>query len=599
MASTTNPLSHFILTPQQQSLLFAALNSNKQSDASPAANGNLNLSPSSLIDSPVQNTDMNGFQESPFIDYDYDLNGDTSFDFGFADGSHPKMIGDLPGSASSSGSNSDNNDMENTEKRSHPDDDDEDEGGDAKRHETGEKQPKKPGRKPLTTEPTSKRKAQNRAAQRAFRERKEKHLKDLETKVMELEKASASTNHENSLLRAQVEKMAAELNEYKKRFSGIANNRTPNPSGSRPTFGNAVINNLNDVNFQFEFPKFGQLPGPSPQTTNGVPTNGRTSTSQSRRTTRSPSDGTSPSEEASRHGSTGSNPTSGMDAQTKEDLAKFSGVFSPPLTNNIVASASRTSTDSHNSRAPTTTSSPSASSHSNGGWNANSSCGTSPEPCNQSPSGYKPADALITIGEDRQPSFANTSSDYGHFSNIDMNDLNFLSSTNNFQFDPQLFGSYREPQENILGNGVDDGFFNEAFDMDFTTPYFAPSPVTQKKDSQQAAPQAGDLLTRIDAAKNDDTTELVQTNDGQLLTCNKIWEKLQDCPRVQSGDFDLDGLCSDLQKKAKCSGSGAVVDESTFKNVMQKYLGNSDNELDAGNCRGDFKAEQLAHQVSK
>lgn len=207
--------------------------------------------------------------------------------------------------------------------------------------------------------------------------------------------------------------------------------------------------------------------------------------------------------------------------------------------------------------------------------------------------------------------------DYGHFSNIDMNDLNFLSSANNFQFDPQLFGSYREPQENILGNGVDDGFFNEAFDMDFTTPYFAPSPVTQKKDSQQAAPQAGDLLTRIDAAKNEDSTELVQTNDGQLLTCNKIWyvsaswqprkpdtdqyyrEKLQDCPRVQSGDFDLDGLCSDLQKKAKCSGSGAVVDESTFKNVMQKYLGNSDNGLDAGNCRGDFKAEQLAHQVSK
>lgn len=198
-----------------------------------------------------------------------------------------------------------------------------------------------------------------------------------------------------------------------------------------------------------------------------------------------------------------------------------------------------------------------------------------------------------------------------------MNDLNFLSSANNFQFDPQLFGSYREPQENILGNGVDDGFFNEAFDMDFTTPYFAPSPVAQKKDALKAAPETGDLLTRIDAAKNEDATELVQTNDGQLLTCNKIWyvlascqfrkpatdqyyrEKLQDCPRVQSGDFDLDGLCSDLQKKAKCSGSGAVVDESTFKNVMEKYLGKSDDEVEASNCRGDFKAEQLVQQVSK
>lgn len=67
---------------------------------------------------------------------------------------------------------------------------------------------------------------------------------------------------------------------------------------------------------------------------------------------------------------------------------------------------------------------------------------------------------------------------------------------------------------------------------------------------------------------------------------------------MQSGDFDLDGLCSDLQKKAKCSGSGAVVDESTFKNVMQKYLGKSNEEMEAGYCTGDFQAEQLVKQTS-
>jgi AP-1-like factor len=50
-------------------------------------------------------------------------------------------------------------------------------------------------------------------------------------------------------------------------------------------------------------------------------------------------------------------------------------------------------------------------------------------------------------------------------------------------------------------------------------------------------------------------------------------EQLQGCPKVQSGDLDLDGLCSDLQKKAKCGGSGAVVDEKDFKAVMTKYLG--------------------------
>lgn len=91
--------------------------------------------------------------------------------------------------------------------------------------------------------------------------------------------------------------------------------------------------------------------------------------------------------------------------------------------------------------------------------------------------------------------------------------MNFLTNTN-FQFDPQLFGGYREPQDSILSNGFDETFFNDAFnDIDFTTPYFAPSPISQKKD----------LVAEIDAAKNEDRTELVQTDDGQFLTCNKIW----------------------------------------------------------------------------
>lgn len=84
-----------------------------------------------------------------------------------------------------------------------------------------------------------------------------------------------------------------------------------------------------------------------------------------------------------------------------------------------------------------------------------------------------------------------------------------------------------------------------------------------------------------------------------LQYSNNIYrEKLQSCPKVQNGDFDLDGLCSDLQKKAKCSGSGAVVDESTFKKVMQKYLGKSDKEMEEGCPNEKLKMEQLAAQLS-
>lgn len=69
-------------------------------------------------------------------------------------------------------------------------------------------------------------------------------------------------------------------------------------------------------------------------------------------------------------------------------------------------------------------------------------------------------------------------------------------------------------------------------------------------------------------------------------------EKLQSCPKVQSGDFDLDGLCSDLQKKAKCSGSGAVVNEMDFKNVMKKYLGK--NVKENGECTGSEAGEHTS-----
>lgn len=155
MASARNPLNDFILTPQQQGLLFAALNSNKQPTDSPV-NGAANMSPTSFTNSPVLNNGPNGLQqESPFLDYDYDFsNGDTSYDFSYADSSQAKMVGDLPDSNSSDSAKavSENND---NEKRAHPDDENDEEEGAAKRQETGEKAPKKPGRKPLTTEPTS------------------------------------------------------------------------------------------------------------------------------------------------------------------------------------------------------------------------------------------------------------------------------------------------------------------------------------------------------------------------------------------------------------------------------------------------------------
>lgn len=140
---------NFILTPQQQTLLFAALNSNRAQGAgsSGSAGNGLSLSPTSFQASPMNGASQS-FQESPYLDnYSYDDVGDSSFDFSFAD-DQPRMIGDLPESAKSESAEGDGN-----EKRSHPDD--ETEGNDPKRRESADKVPKKPGRKPLTSEPSS------------------------------------------------------------------------------------------------------------------------------------------------------------------------------------------------------------------------------------------------------------------------------------------------------------------------------------------------------------------------------------------------------------------------------------------------------------
>ncbi|TQN66518.1 AP-1-like transcription factor napA [Colletotrichum shisoi] len=553
MASATNGgfPANFILTPQQQSLLFAALNSNKQqlSNQSPTIK-DTSMSPSSYQTSPAQGA-AHGFQESPYLDnYDYDF-GDSSFDFDVSTVGQAKMIGDIPGGAQSAQSTkSDSTENDGMDKRAHPDDEEDADspGNDAKRREGGDKVPKKPGRKPLTSEPSSKRKAQNRAAQRAFRERKEKHLKDLETKVEELEKASKEASSENSQLRSQIDRMTAELNEYKTKMAAMST-RSASHSKSSMGFGASAIGNLSDVNFQFEFPKFGVLPGSQMP---NKPVQGAKSSSSPQIV-----NGSNPVSPLNKDNSPGV--IAGLDFGTKDDLVNFTSLFSPSLANGSTGTGtSRASVDSgsYGMNNGTSTSSPSASSQSNGG--PSSSCGTSPEPFTQSPMGFKPVDTMTTIGEE-------SANQQSLFASIDTNNLDWLAQQNGGQFDPQLFGGYREPQENILaGTTFDDSFFNDALDADFITPYnMAPSPAVPKKN----------LIDQIDAAKNADDDVVKEAVKAENYNCNKIWEKLQNCPSVQAGEFDLDGLCTELQKKAKCSGQGPVVSETDFQTVVNKWMG--------------------------
>ncbi|MBE7179774.1 MAG: hypothetical protein INR71_00955 [Terriglobus roseus] len=156
--------SHSFLDEQQQNLLLAALSSNMNgnklqqnsfSSSTPDLSSLNNQQFSNGIDpsffaSPQQHSgalstfDTFNVDESPYLDF---VDGDPNFDFGDVDGGDD-MIGPLP--------DGDSPDLH--DKRKSPEDDDDDDTpteNDPKRQEGEDKVAKKPGRKPLTSEPTS------------------------------------------------------------------------------------------------------------------------------------------------------------------------------------------------------------------------------------------------------------------------------------------------------------------------------------------------------------------------------------------------------------------------------------------------------------
>lgn len=496
---------------------------------------------------------------------------------------------------------------------------------------------------------SQKRKAQNRAAQRAFRERKERHLKDLETKVEDLEKTSETTNHENGKLRAQVEKLNAELKEYRKRLSmnSVGLNHSPPPSA---TPSRSLYNNGNGNDFSFAFPKFGDLPGSFmnngsiAKTTSPTSLNQRSAsasnTSLPAAVRKSSSNSTTSKSPASMNGTPGSfghggryqAPANNFNAN---DFSELNGLFSPtilqnagrsnsadyvsypsstaPSTNGAVKQGSISSTNGQahatNVRQDSSTSINSPSSTMSHGA-LDSSCGTTPESSADSPDNRKSSETTLnTINEEarghnitggKQVFCEEWAKAYGSTTNpiplmlaesnsaiampefvkspsADVNGFNFMAQQNEGQFDPVLFGDYRDPQDNILND-----FFSDAFPLgnDFESPYNTGEFVS--------APPKKDLMQEIEMQKNSCPGPLVpgEQEDKRMLGAATIWSvilrfptqalhlttsirpRIQASEKVQSGEIDMDNLCSELKKKAKCSAGGAVIDKSDVDKIL-------------------------------
>lgn len=345
-----------------------------------------------------------------------------------------------------------------------------------------------------------------------------------------------------------------ELREYRKRLSlnSTGVNRSPPITGG---FSSMLGNSGSAAsNFQFEFPRFGGLPG-SHILDNGPLAKAATKSSSISSTnvpSRQNSTGRSLSPRSQADGSIANSPekmsnTASINgAQRSGSLNGFFGGFDykTPSNNatrsNTDSSASQSRVFQFNSGSSTHSDSPSASSTSQLGQN--SSCDTSPEPSHNSPN--NPTDSIaegyvchgnsegeitfceklnMACGNPRNPipramsqSDANPSpAAPAKTPATDVNGIDFFVNQNGGQFDPALFGDYRDSQNAIVGDGdFTGGFFNDAFPTDFGSPFhFGDTPAVQKPNP----------LEEIERQQDGDDEVVPGEDTTQMLNCHKIW----------------------------------------------------------------------------
>lgn len=357
-----------------------------------------------------------------------------------------------------------------------------------------------------------------------------------------LQKNSDTANQENGLLRAQVERLQVELREYRKRLSwmasGTGNGISAMSSNAIPNAPSKGSYGLQNNEFLFDFPKFGDLPG-------GHLFNGQAKDQS--KSNQKPNDNIRAPGVLARDGMNGASRPYGA-GYASSNSAKSDGT--PRST-----SSAKTSNSGLRSSAPThdnsNSDSPSSSSDSHQSQLLSSN-GTSPEPSLNSPDGKQhelgPGDTCgghLTIDGEKSfcaqlgmacgninnpiPALRDSKGKSHSFSSNrtpaettgqadDTQDLgiDWMAHQNGGQFDPVLFGDWREPQDAVLSQDFG-SFFNDAFPLpDLGSPSHNLSEI-----ATDSAPKKN-LINQIDSRQEDD--EVVPGEDkSQMLSCTKIW----------------------------------------------------------------------------
>lgn len=496
---------------------------------------------------------------------------------------------------------------------------------------------RKPGRKPLETEAKDKRTAQNRAAQRAFRERRERKMQELEEKVSHLESINKQSELETKFLRSQVTNLLSELQRYnpdlpKKRDSllleYIAKQRkSSTDSTSDLSSLNSSSNPISNSNFHFEFPwkvDPSKMPSPSSDSTspsnsvldsangsnissNSVPNSVPNSTSTSTSTLLKDKDNTLNLYQ------TQSNVTSefDFDSQFDESVSNFCSKLSMACgtKSNPIPRASPISNPSSSDllkvkkESPTLTSESSLSSiptNFNTSMTPNANMVSSPS---TTASWNQPSFGQLGFRNDQlfDLDLSSTTNDKDNNTNHNSDGINWNLNAPSTNFisrgmqNPELsfidtsiaFPDYDDPLLNILKEEHEEqqkedldpiqALINEepslplSHEIDSDIPITsqqtpASNPATTDNSNSFKSPSSVTRKSNLDEALQD----IIPSNDGQLLKCSEVWDRITAHPRYS--DLDIDGLCLELRTKAKCSEKGVVVNADDVQNALLKHM---------------------------
>lgn len=410
----------------------------------------------------------------------------------------------------------------------------------------------KPGRKPVDTEPKSKRTAQNRAAQRAYRERKERKMKDLEDKVKSLEDRNIKALTETDFLKAQVEMLKNELAKYR---------------------GEKEITDLNLPS------KVGTLSNPS--TGGYVPLfDKKGSVSDSATSNNSPSvDKLSidfPWSKDNLH-----------DVQGNQfplpDLVSGSSSSTSPLNENILISPESSNNDSSN---PNTINS---NQYDNFDFTSkfeeqvepfcvelNEACGNKIQPIPK----YKrlgsnfssPYSNNITPDErTKNDAFFNGESNFNFSLAADDNNndpLAFLSdNTNNYDIslafgDDFAVKKEADPVSQLITEESIYDPLQDSVNVDFNFNEFVKSSLPSEANKSPESSRK-DSIPRNPPEDNE-----VVPAPQKTMKCSEIWERITTHPKYT--EIDIDGLCQELKSKAKCSEKGVVINSDDVSKLLQQ-----------------------------